>query len=361
MNMSKQVQSRKAKNPSPKVGRQVKPNVKQIKALQPKNPKSVAAAYSTGQLGTSPKITQTRDSCRVVHRELIASITGTTAFTVANSFALNPGVAATFPWLSVMAQCWEQYRFRRLRFCYFTRTGSNIPGSLMLSPDYDASDSSPVSEQIASSYDDTAEDAPWKNINCDLPSRRMNASYPKHFTRSGDLASNLDIKTYDVGKLSVITLDGTAVFWGKLWVEYDVEFSIPQLPPVGSLPLGGAVTGANTQTGANPFGVAPILTAQSKGFSIDNASIVTFTALGDYVLGAAFSGTVISVIPQPTLGAGCTLISYQGSFPTAATTATSVLVVRVTSLVAATAAYSLTATTITAGLLFIGNAASGAL
>jgi hypothetical protein len=210
---------------------------------------SVAAAYATKSQGKPPVIQASRDSCRVVHREFIGNITGTTAFGLSQSLACNPGIASTFPWLSVMAQAWEEYKFHKLRFCYLTRTGSNTPGSVIMSPDYDASDSPPGTEQIMSTYDETVEDAPWKDICCVLKPQLMNGSAKRHFVRSAPTSQNQDVKLYDVANFFVGTVDGTAVSWGKLWVEYDVEFYIPQLPPTGltqvSIAQGTAGTAAN--------------------------------------------------------------------------------------------------------------------
>jgi len=322
---------------------------------------SVAAAYATRTEGRAPRVTASRDSCRVVHREFIGNITGTTAYTLSQQLAVNPGLAATFPWLSVMAQAWEEYKFHKLRFCYYTRTGSNTPGSVLLSPDYDASDAPPSSEQIQSSYDETVEDAPWKDMCCALKANLMNGTVKRHYVRQNPLGVNQDVKLYDVANFFVGTVDGTAVSWGKLWVEYDCEFFIPQLPPAGQLPFGGISAGNNTQTGANPFGVAPLTDAQALGYTINNASQVTFTSLGDYVVGTTYIGTVITVIPAPVTGAGITLISSLSSFPTAATTGTQVTLLRVTALAGATASFSLTATTVTGAILSIGQAPTNSL
>jgi len=271
--------------------------------------KSVAAAYATGQISKAPAITMSRETCRVRHRELIFSITGSTPFTVQQSFALNPGLAATFPWLSTMAQSWEKYRFRMLRFCVYTRTGSNVPGSLMLVPDYNAADPPPTSEQMASSYEDVAEDAPWKDIVCSLSSKAM--SVREHlFTRTGPLGSNLDIKTYDVGNLHVCTIDGTAVNWGKLWVEYDVDFFVPQLPSnpfVAPLPSGNALSNGG-ETAANPFGTSPG-SSFAGGVTIDGLSNFTLPSVDedDIVFSFYIEGTGLTAIGNPTVTGGIAL------------------------------------------------------
>lgn len=272
---------------------------------------SVAAAYATGNLGVAPRFTQTKDSIRVQHRELVTSVTGSTAFTVASTIALNPGIAASFPWLSTIANSWEEYSFNKLRFEYLTRTGSTTPGSMIIGPDYDASDAAPVSEQQICAYEDTVEDAPWKDIECRLPANRLNSADKFRFTRSGPLAANQDIKLYDAGNVFVCCVDGTAVNWGKLWVEYDVTFRIPQLD-VGSSPSasasGGSFAGGGTITAANPLGTVPVPDAQNANVVLDNASVLTFQALGDYVVAIRLSGTITAAL-WSTAGAGVTIIS----------------------------------------------------
>lgn len=217
----------------------------------------VASAYATSQrTGQAQIFRNSVNSCRIIHRELIANVTGTVAFTVAQTFACNPGMAATFPWLSNEAAGWERYRFNKLCFKYFTRTGSNIPGSVMLSPDYDAADAAPVAEQIASSAQDTVEDAPWKDIVCELKVSEMFDDQPHKTIRSGTLAANQDIKTYDAANLNLCTVDGTAVAWGKLWVEYDVTLVTPQVPS-GGFQAEGSLLGTGAMAAATPFGTTP--------------------------------------------------------------------------------------------------------
>jgi len=196
------------------------------------NSTSVAAAYSAPIKNNRPKISYGENgrSCRVQHKEFIQNVSGTPGFTVALFLALNPGLAGTFPWLSNIANNFEQYRVRMMRFCYLTRTGTNIPGSVLMAPDYDASDAQPLSEQILSNYAEIVEDAPWKDICCILRPAGMHALGPKKFVRNG-LVPGQDLKTTDVGTFVLATVDGSAVNWGKVWVEYDVEFFAPQLNP----------------------------------------------------------------------------------------------------------------------------------
>jgi hypothetical protein len=274
---------------------------------------SAAAAYATGQqTGQAQIFRNSVDSCRIVHRELIASVTGTAAFTVAQTFALNPGIAATFPWLSNEAAGWERYRFNRLRFCYYTRTGSATPGSFMMAPDYDASDAAPVSEQIASAYEDTEEDAPWKDICCELPARELMGDMKEKYLRFGALAANQDIKMYDAGNLHACTVDGTTAAWGKLWVEYDVTLLTPQVPS-GGFQATGVLLGATSLAAATPFGTAgtssgPLNpTAAALVVSLTNVQVGQVVTICGSIAGTVITGFAIAAVT------GGTLIVNQGN------------------------------------------------
>jgi len=275
------------------------------------NQVAAAAAYSTGQRSRQPRITSARDQVRIIHRELISSVVGTTNFTQGAVFPLNPGLATSFPWLASQAQAWERYRFNSLKFEYFTRTGTQVPGSVMLVPDYDAADEAPISETVASSYEDVAEDAPWKDIVCTLRPAALHALGPTKFVRSGALGSNQDVKTYDSGNLFLFTTDGTAVNWGKLWVEYDVTLMTPQLNPVGaSNPLSFHATGV-TPTSASLLGTATTQPNSTPFVSV-NAETITFATAGKFLVSYTVSGTTATIAGQPGLTGGGTYLPIDG-------------------------------------------------
>jgi len=246
------------------------------------NSTSVAAAYSAPIKNNRPRISYGENgrSCRVQHKEFIQNVSGTTNFTVALFLALNPGLAGTFPWLSNIANNFEQYRVRMMRFCYLTRTGTNIPGSVLMAPDYDASDVQPVSEQIMSNYAEIVEDAPWKDICCLLRPSGMHALGPKKFVRNG-LVPGQDLKTTDVGTFILATVDGTNVNWGKLWVEYDVEFFEPQLNPNGS-------SLASTLQGTAGSAAAVITTGQAISGALISGQVGNVVSLQNLVVGGEY-------------------------------------------------------------------------
>jgi len=264
----------------------------------------VAAAYATSQRTGQAQIFRNGvDSCRIIHRELVASITGSTAFTVAQALALNPGMAASFPWLANEAAGWEKYKFNNLKFCYYTRTGSNVPGSMMLAPDYDASDAPPASEVAASAYEDTEEDAPWKDICCELRGSELMGDMKERYVRNGTLAANQDIKTYDCGNLFACTVDGTAVNWGKLWVEYDVTLITPHVPPGGFQATGTLTSGGGSLAAATPSGSVPVATGPIQlGQAATNVLSISNVQIGQQIsVSYMISGTVITGLTFGTL------------------------------------------------------------
>jgi len=295
----------------------------------------VAAAYATGQSTKSPKITQSSmDSSRIIHRELVGSVFGSVAFTTALTFSVNPGLPTSFPWLSTQALGWEKYHFNSLRLCYYTRTGSNTPGSVILSPDYDAADSAPVNEQIASAYHGTQEDVAWKD-NCLTFDPKLLSG--QRFIRTGGLSANQDIKTYDIANAFVSTLDGTAVNWGKVWFEYDITLINQQLNSSGPSGSGVLVAGGSAESNLNIFGSAPVTTGSynitalldvvsMSGLSIGTEYLQTFTVTGTglgSIINTANTGLTSKTVTFDSGGSGSTTSAFIQTFTATSTAATS--------------------------------------
>jgi hypothetical protein len=268
-----------------------------------KPPVSGAVAYAAGQSSSAPRITASRDSARIIHKELVAKVTGTANFTVGTTIALNPGLASSFPWLSTQAAAWETYRFNKLRFCYHTRTATSATGSVQLVPDYDAADAAPASEFIAASYEDMQEDAPWKDLDCVLRPDAMFPMGPKKFVRTEALSANQDIKTFDAGNLFVCTTDGSAQTWGLVWVEYDVSLYTPQQPSSGFAASQHITASVPTSAAMLPSGV---ISAGSTTFvNVPVAEVIAFQSAGRFLVEYhATATTSVTQTAAPTISSG---------------------------------------------------------
>jgi hypothetical protein len=81
----------------------------------------------------------------------IINATGNTAFSILGQYAINPGQAATFPWLSSIAKNYEKFKFLMLEFYTVPQVSgfatAGQTGEVVLSVDYDASDAAPANYQ----------------------------------------------------------------------------------------------------------------------------------------------------------------------------------------------------------------------
>jgi hypothetical protein len=210
--------------------------VVRVRRIMPRNPgmgiaEGAAASYATRVQSVEPIISRSAKSYRVKHRELVLSaVAGSVAFTVQNVLSLNPGVAATFPWLAPQANQWEQYRVHRLCAEWVPIAPTSTQGDMILSPDYDASDPTPTTEVQASDNFGSVANSCWRNTTCELDPSAMMGLGPRKYVRSTAIAG--DIKTFDVGKLFVCSVNETGTTAvGKLYLDYDIEFFVPQNSP----------------------------------------------------------------------------------------------------------------------------------
>ena len=244
-------------------------------------PSSIAAKMTT----KIPVSKQGPRSIRIVHRELVGTVSSTSdVFNVA-PYNLNPGDPQTFPWLHVQAQAWEQYRFHKLVFEFVTRSPTTTPGSVFLVPDYDSSDAPPLSEQKAMSYQGAVENAPWTNFSCALVPASMHSMGQRKYTRTG--AHIGDVRTSDVGVMYVGTAGTPIATLGKLWVSYDVELFVPQLPISGL--DNNALTRTEQSIIVSPVG-APIVAlpignvvADKIGLKVSSDKKIITVPPGDYL------------------------------------------------------------------------------
>jgi len=321
------------------------------------------APLSTGYTIKSLKPIVTRagyDEQRIIHREKIArvSTTGAGNFAIQSRIALNPGLAASFPWLANEANGWETYRFNRMRFIWVPSGGASVAGNVIMGADYDASDGNPAGEAALSSYADAEESALWVMICADCDPRRLNGTAPRRFVRNGALAANLDVKLYDSGNFFVATTDDSAVVVAKLWVEYDVSLFTPQVPSGGFFQTGTLQGAGGSLAAATPFGAAPVVTGAPalSGAATSTLSMTGLVIGQEYALTIQLVGTVISVV-SPAATTGMTFVTSAVSMNNAAATASAAFVTFTATAETATSVVTVTATTITASRVVLANLA----
>lgn len=189
------------------------------------------SAVGVSTISGRPSIRNSGKGCRIAHRELVlASVAGSTTFTVQNFLKLNPGLSATFPWLAPQAAQWEQYQCHRLVAEWVPIAPTSTQGDIILSPNYDASDPQPTTETQAANNFGTLTDSCWKLGKLIMDVKAMMGLGPRRYVRQSNVAG--DPKTFDIGTLAVCSNNetGTSAI-GKLFLDYDFEFFIPQNDP----------------------------------------------------------------------------------------------------------------------------------
>jgi hypothetical protein len=210
------------------------------KAHQKKSGPTHSQTKSTLVVATSGK-TETRFSrlgkfmhgtkpgdIRIQRLEYLGAVNGYQGNFVVNQYNINPGINLTFPWLSSLAGRFEKYFIHSLRIVCSPRVASTTPGGTYIACDYDSGDLAPTAKNTLFELGTYADAQCWQKIDVPLNRSKLNNSVPHHFIRTGPLASNLDIKTYDCGQFFVCT-DATPASVNQATSSGTASYSLPTL------------------------------------------------------------------------------------------------------------------------------------
>lgn len=170
---------------------------------------------------------------RVKHREYLGDVySSPTANTFdINSYRINPGLSATFPWLSqVCGSTFQQYRLNGMVFEYRSMSGDALTssntalGTVVMCTDYDSADAPFTSKQQMENTEFGVSCKPSTNMIHAIECAPQLTSVNEKYIRAYNAPSNTDIRLYDMGRFYIATngFQGTNVNCGELWVSYDV-------------------------------------------------------------------------------------------------------------------------------------------
>lgn len=192
------------------------------------------ASGSTIRNGAGAKLVSNGNTTRVSHREFISDITAASSGFATINFAVNPGNATAFPWLSAIAANYESYTFKRLAYRYVPLCPTSTQGRITMALDYDARDSIPTSKAVLSQYQGAVATPVWQQgVYLAQPSNLVKFA-KQRYVSGATIPANSDVKTYHVGQfiLGTSNTPTASTQLGELWVEYDVEFQTPQIATV---------------------------------------------------------------------------------------------------------------------------------
>lgn len=186
---------------------------------------------------TIPTFRQMSDGVEICHREFITDITGSTLFNVI-ALSINPGLNTTFPWLSSIAQNFEQYEMRGLIFEYRPSSGSAVSstssalGVVVYATDYNSLSPNFTTKQEMESYEYSSSTAPFSQMLHPIECAPKLNTISTYFIRNTSVPNNADIRLYDMGTFQYATQGMQSAYnVGELWVSYHVVFKKPRILP----------------------------------------------------------------------------------------------------------------------------------
>lgn len=255
-----------------------------------------------------PKFSSDGQANIVTHREYLGDISGTSTFTN-NAYPLNPGMSKTFPWLSTVAGCYQEYKWHGLIFEFRPLTtdfaNAGVPGVVIMSTNYNADAPLYLSKQQMENAEFAVSTKPTLScihgIECDPTLNVLGAKY----VRDSLPPSGQDLRLYDHGNFQFATQNNNPlIVLGELWVSYCVELMKPILP--GTIGGGNISHFARSNTvGTTALGTIAVrvpvneldLVVTSNTITFPNALTGTYTITIVHVGTAAiFSGFVIGSI-----------------------------------------------------------------
>lgn len=262
-----------------------------------------------------PKFSSSSQTNIVCHREYLGDISGTTAFNI-NSYPLNPGSTATFPWLSSIAINYQQYKFHGLIFEFrslltdFVTSGT--PGVVVMATNYNADDTLYTSKQEMENSEFALSVKPTLSLMHGVECADQQTFAPIKFVRDTSIVSSEDLKTYDLGNFMLATQGNPLVGLGELWVTYCVEFFKPILPDVVALDIRSGHVQRTTVIAANPLGLIQTSSLTNIGLTTSATTVQWTGIVGQkYELTVNWKGVAgIRTVPGASISNGSFIPYY---------------------------------------------------
>jgi len=205
-------------------------------------------AYTTNSLvgaGVAPEVPQfvgagdETGSILVSRKEYLCDVYGPTSSFNVQSYSINPGLESTFPWLSQIAQNYDEYDIKQLIFTFRSTTtdigttSNGQCGTVIMCTNYNAA-AGPFQDKIVMMEYDGAmscktTESMLHGVECDPA--KLSGSDGK-YVRSSPVVTGQDLKTYDHGLFQLAVANSPSGFEnqtiGELWISYTVALRKPK-------------------------------------------------------------------------------------------------------------------------------------
>lgn len=215
-------------------------------------------------------------------------------------YSLNPGLDGTFPWLSQIAQNYEEYEIKQLVWSYRSTTsdiGSSTTGqvgTIILATNYNPDQPLFTDKKTMMEYYGAAStkvtDSLLSGVECDP--EKLSGNQGKYI-RTNPVLTNQDQKSYDVGVFQVAVCNTPIGFAnlsvGELWCSYTIVLRKPKFYSTLGYGIGRDlfVSGAGTEAVGYIMGTtSALLQGQQNNIgchvSADTLNNITITFPSNY-------------------------------------------------------------------------------
>lgn len=242
-----------------------------------------------GATSSSVQITpQGNRAIRVVYREYLGDVfthpTVAGAFNLA-SYSLNPGLVSLCPWLSPIAQQYEQWTPNGIVFEFKSTSSDYVAtqalGSVIMATEYDVLDALFANKQEMLNCCYSSEAKPSERIvhgiECDPRDNPQSIFY----IRAGSVPTGGNARDYDLGTFQIATQGGATanLNLGSLYIHYDITFRKEQLfNGLGALGLlSDLIWGSDGVASATPI---PVFNGSTNVRAVHSTALMTIGGLG---------------------------------------------------------------------------------
>lgn len=206
----------------------------------------ISGSKSTNNVVPSFRRPTDNETTTISRREYVSEIYGPPLGTNGNpapfviqKYSINPGLERTFPWLSQLAQNFEEYELLQCIFTFkstTTESGNQVNGqvgTVIMATNYNAAASvfheKNTMMQYAGSSSSRLTETLLHGVECDP---RKNSGSKGEYIRSNPVVTGQDLKSYDHGLFQIAIANCTANLanqsLGELWVSYTVKLRKPK-------------------------------------------------------------------------------------------------------------------------------------
>lgn len=222
-----------------------------------------------------PQFTNNGRCTEICHREFVGDIRGSTNFNIA-TYDINPANAALFPWLSGIAQNYEQWVVQGMVFEFKTTCATAVAstntalGTVIMATQYNSLAPEFNNKIQMENYEFAQSTVPSASImhpiECDP---KQTAGQGLFYVNNDGYSSQADPRLYNVGKFSIATVGmQAAATIGELWVTYKICFIKPKLQGMQSVGDHWILDLTDLQSG-RPFGTNPTLSESSTSYDVE--------------------------------------------------------------------------------------------